>query len=141
MAPDESALDRYFWARHANPKSGWSRTVTLPLLLTCIYRRNWRGLALTVAFVVVNPFLFGPPEDDSAWMTRAVYGERHWSRQDHDYTSYPDILTVGSGVATLVALFGAVRQRPTEAALAGALSMALKFLFVAEMVRLYEDSQ
>ncbi|MBX0302860.1 DUF6653 family protein [Haloarcula salinisoli] len=143
MAPelpeDASALDRYFWARHANPKSGWSRVASMPLLMTCIYRRNWRGLALTLAFVILNPVLFSPPEDDSAWMTRVVYGERLWTQRDHGRFSYPEILNLFNGLAALYAVYAAIERRPAEIALATALSMALKFWFVAEMVHLYED--
>jgi hypothetical protein len=136
--PDASLLDRYFWARHANPKSGWSRVVSLPLLVTCIYYRNWRGLAATLAFVVLNPVLFPPPADDSAWMTRVVYGERLWTRTSHDRFGYPAVLNYGNGAAALYAIYAAVRRRPREMALATALSMALKLWFVAEMVHLYE---
>ncbi|MDS0258331.1 hypothetical protein NDI56_02775 [Haloarcula sp. S1CR25-12] len=136
---DASPLDRYFWARHANPKSGWSRVATMPLLMACIYRRNWRGLALTLAFVLLNPVLFSPPEDDSAWMTRVVYGERLWTRESHGWLSYPEILNVGNGLAVAYALYAAVRQRPAETALATALSMTLKLWFVSEMVHRYEN--
>ena len=139
ISDDASRLDRYFWARHANPKSGWSRVVSMPLLLGCIYRRNWRGLALTLLFVVCNPVLFSPPEDDSAWMTKVVYGERLWTQQAHSHFGYPAILNVFNGLAALYALYAAVKQRPAETALATALSMALKCWFVAEMVHLYED--
>jgi len=135
---DATALDRYFWARHANPLSGWSRVVSMPLLLTCIYRRDWRGLVLTLLFVVFNPVLFSPPEDDSAWMTRVVYGERLWTQQDRAHTGYPEILNVFNGLAALYAVYAATKQRPAETALATALSMTLKFWFVAEMVHVYE---
>ena len=134
----DSKLDRYFWARHANPKSGWSRVPTGAVLIACLYRRRWRMLALTVVFVLVNPFLFAPPEDDSAWMTRGVYGERLWSQEPTSYTSYPDVLGTVSGVIWLYAIYAAVRQRPAETALATALSSALKLWFLAEMVHLYE---
>jgi len=137
---DASRFDRYVWARHANPKSGWSRVATMPLLMACLYRRNWRVLALTLAFVVLNPVLFSPPEDDSAWMTKVVYGERLWTKQDHGRLSYPEILNLCNGLAAACAVYAAVKQRPAETALATALSMALKFWFVAEMVHLYEDS-
>ena len=139
LSDDASRLDRYFWARHANPKSGWSRIVSLPLLMACIYHRNWRGLALTVAFVVLNPVLFSPPDDDSAWMTKVVYGERLWTQGERAYLKYPGVLNVLNGVASVYAVYAALRQRPTETALATALSMAGKFWFVAEMVHLYED--
>jgi hypothetical protein len=143
MAPeipdDASALDRYFWARHANPKSGWSRVASMPLLMACLYRRNWRGLALTLAFVLLNPVLFSPPKDDSAWMTRVVYGERLWTQSEHDHLGYPGILNLCNGVAAADAVYAAVKQRPAETALATALSMALKFWFVAEMVHLFDE--
>jgi hypothetical protein len=142
MAPelpdDASALDRYFWARHANPLSGWSRVVSLPLLMSFLYYRDWRGVALTLVFVVCNPFLFSPPEDDSAWMTKVVYGERLWTKTDHDWTSYPEILNVGNGLAALYAIYAALERRPAETALATALSMSLKLWFVAELVHHYE---
>ena len=131
----DGPLDSYFWARHANPKSGWSRAVTMPLLMWCLYRRDWRWLALTLAFVVVNPLLFSPPEDDSAWMTKVVYGERLWTQGEHGYLSYPEVLNVCNGLAAVCA---AVKRRPAETALATALSMTLKFGFVAEMAHLYD---
>ncbi|WP_277540828.1 DUF6653 family protein [Haloarcula laminariae] len=137
--PDDDPLDRYFWARHANPRSGWSRVPTLPLIVACIYRRNWRGLALTLAFVAVNPFLFSPPEDDSAWMTRGVYGERLWAKQAGKHRRYPGLLNVPTALASLYALYAAIRQRPAETAAATALAMTLKLWFVSEMVHLYED--
>ena len=112
----------------------------MSLLLACIYHRNWRGLALTLVFVLVNPVPFSPPEDDSAWMTSVVYDERLWTQEDHGHLSYPEILNVCNGVATAYAIYAAVEQRPAETALATALSMTLKFWFVAEMVHLYDDS-
>ncbi|WP_135302550.1 DUF6653 family protein [Haloarcula amylovorans] len=135
---EETALDRYFWARHANPKSGWTRVAAYPLLVACLYRRDWRGVALTLAFVALNPFLFSPPADDSAWMTRGVYGERLWMTADHDRFDYPGVLNYANGAASLYLLYAALRRRPAETALATALSMALKFWFVAEMVHRYE---
>ena len=136
-----STLDRYFWARHANPLSGWSRVAAGPLLMACLYRRDWRGLAVTLAFVVVNPFLFPPPESDDAWMTRGVLGERLWTDEARKYRRYPGLLTALSGVTWLYAVYAAVRQRPAETALATALSMALKFWFVAEVAHLYDADQ
>jgi hypothetical protein len=135
---DASTLDRYFWARHANPRSGWSRVASLPLVMTCLYYRHWRGLAATLAFVVLNPFLFAPPDDDSAWMTKVVYGERIWTRTDHDRFGYPTILNYANGAAAFYAVYAALRRRPAEMALATALSMAFKLWFVAEIVHIYE---
>ena len=69
-----------FWRRHANPKSGWSRTLTLPAILYADLSPDWRFLAGVVVFVVLNPLLFSPPEDDNAWMTRVVLAGRWWTR-------------------------------------------------------------
>ena len=68
------------WQRHANPKSGWSRVATLPVLMYGIYTRRPRLVAAALGFVVVNPVLFSPPDDADAWMTRVVLGERMYYR-------------------------------------------------------------
>ncbi len=63
------------WQRHANPWSGWTRSLTQPLLCVPLWTRSWKqGAALTV-WLAVNPVLFPPPQHDHAWMTRAIRGE------------------------------------------------------------------
>lgn len=54
-------IEETFWTRHANPKSGWSRTLLGPMLLVALYRRDWRILALTVVFTVVIRFYSADP--------------------------------------------------------------------------------
>ncbi|WP_135853574.1 DUF6653 family protein [Halorussus salinus] len=130
--------DAEFWERHENPASGWTRLPTAPLLMYAIYARNWRLLAATVAFVVVNPILFpkpGPEADDS-WMTRGVRGERLWV-QGAD-AGRANLLNVASAPAFLWAIYAAIRRRPARTAFFTALSMALKLAFVNEMVKLYD---
>lgn len=126
-----------FWRRHANPKSGWSRTLVLPALLYALYRRNWRLLAVVVAFAALNPLLFSPPEDDDAWMTRVVLAERWWTGERREIfdLSYPNVLNVP---VTAYAVVAAYRRQPRRAAVAGAASMALKFWFVGALVRRYD---
>ncbi len=75
-------MDDATWARHANPWSGWSRIVTLPLIALSIWARTWFGgwvllpIAALVAWNWLNPRAFPPPRDHDNWAARAVLGER-----------------------------------------------------------------
>lgn len=122
-----------FWERHANPKSGWSRLLTMPLLLAAAYTRDRRLVTVALGWTVVDPVAFPrvdrDPETDPAWMTRVVDAERAWLRDE--VTPGPwDRLNAVSGPVSAYALYAAYRRRPVRAALAGALSMALKLAFV-----------
>ena len=136
-------LEEQFWERHSNPKSGWSRTVLLPALLYAVYDRNWRLAAAAIVFTVVNPVLFSPPDDDSAWMSRVVLAERWWTRERRSRIfdgSYPNGLNLYNVPVSVYAFLAAYRRRPVRAAVAGAASMALKFWYVAELVRRYDEA-
>lgn len=82
------ALDDEGWARHANPLSVWSRVPVLPLFALAVWSRDWIGawcllpVAALVVWTAVNPRAFPPPADLSAWGSRAVMGERAWTRRD-----------------------------------------------------------
>ena len=136
-------LEEQFWERHSNPKSGWSRTVLLPALLYAVYDRNWRLAAAAIVFTVVNPVLFSPPDDDSTWMARVVLAERWWTRERRSRIfdgSYPNGLNLCNVPVSVYAFLAAYRRRPVRAAVAGAASMALKFWYVAELVRRYDEA-
>ncbi|WP_348612188.1 DUF6653 family protein [Halobaculum rarum] len=122
-----------FWERHANPRSGWSRLLSVPLLLAAAYSRDRRLLTVALGWTVVNPVAFPrvdrDPGADPAWMTRVVDAERAWLRDEVTPGAW-DRLNAVSGPVTAYALYAAYRRRPGRAALAGALSMALKLAFV-----------
>ncbi|MFC7136430.1 DUF6653 family protein [Halobaculum litoreum] len=122
-----------FWERHANPKSGWSRFLSVPLLLLAAYTRDRRVLALALGWTLVNPVAFPRvergPEVDPAWMTRVVDAERAWLRGETSPGAWHRLNTV-SGPVTAYALYAAYRRRPGRAVAAGAVSMALKLAFV-----------
>jgi hypothetical protein len=128
------------WQRHANPKSGWSRVATLPVLMYGVYARRPRLVAAALGFVVVNPVLFSPPEDADAWMTRVVLGERMYYRH-RGSPGAVDLLNYVNGPVTAYAVYAAYRRRPARTVLATALSMALKFLFVGFVARYYEANR
>jgi hypothetical protein len=62
----DGPLARYFWSRHANPGSVWSMVAAYPALIWALYRRDRSLLAGTLLFVLANPIVFPPPEDDEA---------------------------------------------------------------------------
>lgn len=138
------ADSEFFWGRHANPASGWSRVPTGPLLLYALYRRNWKLLAGTVLFVAVNPILFPADESEEddgleGWMTKGVRGEQLWLQgTDAGRANWLNVLNVP---VFLYALYSAYRQHPRATFLATAATMALKLLFVNEMAKLYERDQ
>ncbi|MFC5277992.1 DUF6653 family protein [Halorubrum rubrum] len=140
MDPLES-IPETVWRRHANPKSGWSRLLVTPVLLYAAYRRSGKLAALALAFTVVNPVLFSPPEDDEAWMTRAVLAERWWIDERGEPVlagSFPAVLNLLNLPVFAYALLAAYRKRPRRAAVAGLASILLKLGFVAELVERYD---
>lgn len=139
-AGDRTLLPDELWRRHANPKSGWSRVATLPILMYGVYARKPRAVAFALVFAVLNPVLFPPPDDADAWMTRVVLGERMYYR--HRTERRPvDLLNYLNGALVAVALHAAYRRRPVRTALFTALGMTAKFLFVAFVARYYEANR
>lgn len=128
------------WRRHANPRSGWSRVVVLPVLLYGVYARRPRIVAAAIGFTVVNPVLFSPPENADAWMTRVVLGERMYYRHKEG-TQPVDLLNYANGPVFAYALYSAYRRRPVRTACFTALSMLTKFLFVGYVARYYERNR
>jgi hypothetical protein len=141
--PSDSRLDRLadaVWQRHANPLSGWSRVVVLPVLMYGIYSRRPRVVAAALGFTLVNPVLFSPPEDADAWMTRVVLGERMYYR-NREGRRPVEALNYVNGPLTAAAVYAAYRRRPGRTALFTALSMASKLLFVGYVARYYERNR
>lgn len=137
-------LEEFFWARHANPKSGWLRVPTGPLLVYAVYNRRWRLLLATLAWAGLNPFLFSSPRTDDVWMTRAVRAERWWIRERGQRTvgrSYPNVCNLWSAAAAVVALVAAWRRRPVLTVLSTVTSVAGKLWWLRAIVRRYEDRE
>ncbi|GIT92899.1 hypothetical protein JANAI62_33570 [Jannaschia pagri] len=142
-------MDDRAWLRHANPWSGWTRFTGLPLLVLAIWSRVWVGwwsllpVALAVAWIWLNPRVFGPPKVFDHWMTRAVLGERiflthrdgiaaHHLRAAHVLTwlSLPGLCLMGIGLGLLWwegAVFGTI------------LTMLPKVWFCDRMVWIHDD--
>jgi hypothetical protein len=73
------------WMRHANPLSVWTRFGCLSLIALAIWSRDWIGwlalvpLALSIAWLFVNPRFFAKPASTRNWASRGVFGERIWA--------------------------------------------------------------
>lgn len=127
---------RAVFARHANPWSAWSRWASTPLLLVPVWTRRWRHAAPVALWFVVNPVLFAPPRDTSAWSTRAMLGEEQWI-VDRPRDAALALNTVAS-LALGTALLAARRRRPRAMLGATAAAMAVTLGYWALMVR-YHD--
>ena len=144
------AMDDASWDRHTNPISGWSRVSILPMISLAVWFRDALGLfifpvlAVILIWTWVNPRLFAPAKDDSAWMTQGVLGERIWlKRKDTPIPAHharaPAILAGLSGLGVLVLAIG-LWQLDFGLTVAGlCLSMIAKFWFLDRMVWLRQD--
>ncbi|WP_435153545.1 DUF6653 family protein [Haladaptatus sp. DFWS20] len=134
----DSVAELFFWSRHANPWSVWTLVVAYPMLILAIYRRRRLLLVGTLLFVSVNPLLFAPPDDDEAWATRVVLGERVWFERGL-LSSPRDSLFVGvTAPIHLFALRAAIKRQPVRTLFGTAVSLVCMFVFFDRMVRLYE---
>lgn len=131
MLPDDA------WARHSNPRSGWTRLLAYPVLILAVYARDRRLLAGTLGFLAVNPVLFAEPETESeAWMSRVVRAEQRWTDAGAPLfgIGFPQVLNLLQVPVFCYNVYAAARRRPLETAAATAATMALKLWFVHELV-------
>ena len=142
-------MDDASWKRHENPVSGWTRVLILPTLALALWSRVWLGwwsllpIGALIVFTWLNPRLFPPPEDDKAWMTRGVLGERIWLARkqlpipaEHDRVDRMLLLVSAIGVAPFA--FGLVYYDLPWVIVGLVLMMGGKLWFVDRMVWLYE---
>lgn len=137
-----NSTEDVLWSRHANPKSGWTRVPTGAVLVYSVYRRDLRLLLAGILWAAVNPFLFSPPENDDAWMTRGVLAERWWIHEEENGTvsfTYPNICNTASAGVFLYAFIAAWRQQPASAAVATALATGLKLWWIDVLVRRFDS--
>ena len=143
-------LDEAGWARHANPWSGWTRFVTLPLLVAAIWSRTWLGywslipVALALWWTWFNPRAFAPAEDDHAWMTKCVLGERFWSNRadigvPERHRTIPNLLNVASMTGLPFLVWGLITSQLWPTVLGMVLIAGAKLWYVDRMAILYDD--
>lgn len=155
----DALSDRLFWEPHSNPGTVWVLPVAYLSLLLALYRRDRSLGAATLLFVAAHPFVFPAPDDDSAWGTRVVRGERRWLAEGPLFHGSPsarrstsrsispslnrprslDALLIAVGAPlNLFTLRAAVHRQPVRLAVGAALSVVFMFVFFARMARHYD---
>ena len=87
-------------------------------------------------WLAVNPFVFGKPEDERAWSTRAMLGEELWiTRRPRDAAMAVSALTSAVSVGAVIA---ARHRRLIPAAIATAVQMAMTLVYWEQMVRYFD---
>ena len=139
------------WMRHANPWSVGTRFAVLPLLALSIWSRDWIGwwclipVTVSVAFLMVNPLLFGPPRSTRNWASKGVFGERVYAdRKSVEIppqfrSRVPTVANTISGLGMLLLVYGLVVLDPVAVLAALVLQQTAKSWYIDRMVLLYED--
>jgi Family of unknown function (DUF6653) len=130
-------MKKQTWERHSNPWSVWTRVLTYPLVYVPVWNRSWRQAVSVGGWILVNPRLFPPPQDDSSWATRSVLGEQIWTRKQR--ADLPMTTSIFSAVFFLVALYSAYTQRLWRLVSFGSLALVLKLWFLERMVSYYDE--
>lgn len=141
-ADDTGRVSDDVWARHSNPKSGWSRLLSWPVFVVALYYRKWWLMALTTLFVAVNPILFREPvEESDDWMYKVVRAEERWTNDGHRLLGlgYPQILNTLSVPAMVYGLYAAYKRKPVSAAMFTLASQVLNQYCMKVIIGHYED--
>ncbi len=98
-------------------------------------------VGLTLLYVVINPILFPEPENKDAWISRSVLGEQLWLEDDHEVfeANLPGVLNELNAVAYCYGLYGAYKRNPRVTALGGGIALTCKLVYLAILVRYYDE--
>jgi hypothetical protein len=127
---------RWMFARHSSPWSAWSRWASTPLVLVPAWTRRPRDAALVAAWLAANPVIFPEPRDDRAWATRAILGEELSVTSPKRASAKG--LTAATSLFAVIAIVASIRHRPSLAATACALQMALTLVYWEKMARWWD---
>jgi hypothetical protein len=135
MTSAGSHLKRWVFSRHSHPWSAWTRWASTPLVLLPVWNRNAKQGVVVAAWFALNPVVFPPPRDDSAYATRAILGEERWLERPVSGALAIDGL---ASAALLIAIDSARRHRPWQMTIATIATMGSLQWYWREMVRLYD---
>ncbi|MFA7286812.1 MAG: DUF6653 family protein [Patescibacteria group bacterium] len=135
-----SFLSERTWARHANPWSGWTRVLTMPVLAAGLYRHSFLILGAAVVWMVINPMVFSKPKRVNNWMSKGVLGEQRYYREGKKFKrDLPTLLNVINVPVFVSFLYFGWQQEFVPMIQAGLLTMTIKFWFIDRMYRLADE--
>jgi hypothetical protein len=130
-------LTRKIFARHSNPRSAWTRLLSVPLVFVTVWKCSLRQGALHAAWLVINPVVFPEPEDDSAWATRAMLGEEMWiAERPRDRAMALNVAATAFGLG---GVWGALRRSPLPTVACSVGQVAMLLAYWREMTLYYEQ--
>jgi hypothetical protein len=130
------------WARHSNPKSGWSRMAAGFVIVGALYHRKWTVLGLAVLFMILNPVLFREPTEElDDWMYKVVQAEERWTNDGNRLIGlgYPQILNTVSIPVGLYGLYAAYKRKPISTVVFTLVSQGLNQWCMKEIIKYYEE--
>lgn len=132
-------LSEKTWERHANPWSGWTRVLSMPLLALGLYLHNFWILGIVLVWLIINPILFSKPRDTNNWMSKGVLGEQLYYRDGAKFKKdLPTLLNVLNVPLFAAFLYLSWQQELVAMIIACLLTMTIKFWFIDRMVAVYE---
>ncbi|MDJ0624246.1 MAG: hypothetical protein QNJ17_14865 [Desulfocapsaceae bacterium] len=142
-------MNEEVWRRHANPWSGWTRVATFPFWFLAIWSWVWIGWWALVPIILLsiwtwlNPRVFPPCQNDHAWITRGVLGERLFLNRRNvsipaHHVKVAHLLTAMAGLFMVAAIIGFVTKNFWLALGGWLLTITFKMWFVDRMVWIYE---
>lgn len=156
-ATTERRLARLFrlegdaWMRHANPLSVWTRFSVVSLIALAIWSRDWIGwycligVAVALAWMMVNPLLFSPPRSTRNWASKGVLGERIWAARDtveippQFRSAVPAVANVYSTIGLALLAYGLVVLSVVPVVAGILIVHGGKLWFIDRMVLLFDD--
>jgi hypothetical protein len=139
------------WMRHSNPASVWTRFAVLPMLVGSIWSRRWIGrrslipLAVSSAWLLVNPLRFGPPRSTKNWASKGVLGERIWTERDRSElpdqfsSAAPVIASLYQAIGLGPLAYGLTKLKATPTVLGTLIVQGGKLWYLDRMVLLFEE--
>lgn len=131
------------WAGRSHPWCVYTRLAAALLLIVALTTHRSLGIyalipiGLCLFFIIVNPFVFRAPKDDSRWATRSVLGQRIWRQRENPGWDVPSISRVASAITYFIALWLALESQLGEAVALGLIALGLKLVYLDWMARYY----
>lgn len=130
------------WERHANPWSGWTRVLSMPLIAFGLYYHNFWILGGAIIWLIVNPVLFSKPKSIDNWMSKGVLGEKLYYQNGKKFNKdLSTLLNVLNVPVFIFFLYFGWQGDLTALILSALLVMVIKFWFIDRMVGMYETQK